>query len=225
MAFYTPYFSEGELFANPGKLIGLDNSGSFSGLQGLSFHGGFLGVVAGGVLFCLIRAKRQLQAAEGEGEGLKKRFAALVANVLDACTLVSPIGIVLVRSFGNFLNGELFGRVIENADDAPGWAMKFPTSPEGQQALLSEAGKAGMTREQAIDAISLPVDPELWSKAAEHVALRHPSQNLSGDLRRPAGADCALGDSLESTNAWDCRRVFRDCLRRRSIPDGILPSA
>jgi phosphatidylglycerol:prolipoprotein diacylglycerol transferase len=68
---------------------------------GLSFHGALLGMLIGGWLFC---RKHQLN------------FLATT----DVYVVAIPIGLGLGR-LGNFINGELFGRVSE----VP-WAMVFP---------------------------------------------------------------------------------------------------
>ncbi len=78
----------------------------FTGIQGLSYHGGFLGGLLAGVLFCRRR-------------GLNPwRLGDLLAGVV-------PAGYTFGR-IGNFLNGELFGR----ATTVP-WGMYFPMDPSG----------------------------------------------------------------------------------------------
>lgn len=69
---------------------------------GMSFHGGFLGVVVAGWLFCR-----------------HSRLPALAFGDLLACA--APIGLFFGR-IANFVNGELFGRIAPDAD----WAMVFP---------------------------------------------------------------------------------------------------
>lgn len=69
---------------------------------GMSFHGGFLGVVLAGILFT---RRRKIPAL---------KFADLVA-------CAAPIGLFFGR-IANFINSELYGRVT----DVP-WAMVFPT--------------------------------------------------------------------------------------------------
>jgi phosphatidylglycerol:prolipoprotein diacylglycerol transferase len=71
---------------------------------GMSFHGGFLGVVIAGISFC---RRNKLDAL----------------RVGDLFAVSAPIGIFLVR-IANFINAELYGR----PTDAP-WAMVFPTDP------------------------------------------------------------------------------------------------
>jgi phosphatidylglycerol:prolipoprotein diacylglycerol transferase len=68
---------------------------------GMSFHGGLLGVVAAGALFCRIR-----------------RLA--VFSFADLIFCAAPIGLFLGR-IANFINGELVGR----PSGVP-WAMVFP---------------------------------------------------------------------------------------------------
>ncbi|SDW26258.1 prolipoprotein diacylglyceryl transferase [Roseicitreum antarcticum] len=68
---------------------------------GMSFHGGFLGVVVAGLLFC-------------------RRNAVPPMRLGDAMAMVAPIGIGLGR-LSNFINAELWGR----ATTAP-WGVIFP---------------------------------------------------------------------------------------------------
>lgn len=68
---------------------------------GMSFHGGFLGVVVAGILFT---RQRKIPAL---------KFADFVA-------CAAPIGLFFGR-LANFINGELYGRIT----DVP-WAMVFP---------------------------------------------------------------------------------------------------
>ena len=68
---------------------------------GLSFHGAFIGMMVGGWLFC------------------RKHGLDFLATT-DVYVVPIPIGLGLGR-IGNFINGELFGRVSEVS-----WAMVFP---------------------------------------------------------------------------------------------------
>ncbi|GAB4337480.1 MAG: prolipoprotein diacylglyceryl transferase [Desulfobulbaceae bacterium] len=68
---------------------------------GMSFHGGCIGVIAAGILFCRSHRLDFWKAA-------------------DLYVVTAPIGLGLGR-IGNFINGELFGRVT----DVP-WGMVFP---------------------------------------------------------------------------------------------------
>lgn len=69
---------------------------------GMSFHGGLLGSVIAGLLFC-------------------KKSGADFWQLSDLVSVTAPIGLGLGR-LANFINGELYGRV----SDVP-WAMVFPS--------------------------------------------------------------------------------------------------
>lgn len=69
---------------------------------GMSFHGGLIGSVAAGFIFC-------------------KKFKIDFWNTADLIAVTAPIGLGLGR-LGNFINGELYGRVT----DVP-WAVVFPS--------------------------------------------------------------------------------------------------
>jgi phosphatidylglycerol:prolipoprotein diacylglycerol transferase len=69
---------------------------------GMSFHGGLIGAVLAGILYC---RQRQLP----------------IWQVADIVIVTAPIGLGLGR-LGNFINGELFGR----PTSLP-WAMIFPS--------------------------------------------------------------------------------------------------
>ena len=68
---------------------------------GMSFHGGFLGVIVAAWLY-------------------GRRHGIALDRLLDLCAIGVPIGLGLGR-LANFINGELFGR----PSDVP-WAMVFP---------------------------------------------------------------------------------------------------
>ena len=70
-------------------------------IGGMSFHGGFLGVVLALLIFCRVHK-------------------APVVQIGDAMAVVTPQALLLGR-LANFINGELWGR----PTDAP-WAMVFP---------------------------------------------------------------------------------------------------
>ncbi len=68
---------------------------------GMSFHGGFLGAIVAGLIFS------------------RKKGCAPLA-LADVCFLTAPVGLFLGR-IGNFINGELYGRVTTVA-----WGVVFP---------------------------------------------------------------------------------------------------
>ncbi|MBV7378870.1 prolipoprotein diacylglyceryl transferase [Maritimibacter dapengensis] len=88
--FYQPAY----YLANPLDIVKLWQGG-------MSFHGGFLGVVVGVILF-------------------SRKFGLVTASVADLLAIATPPALGLVRS-ANFINGELWGR----PTDAP-WGVIFP---------------------------------------------------------------------------------------------------
>ncbi|NLH80583.1 MAG: prolipoprotein diacylglyceryl transferase, partial [Phyllobacteriaceae bacterium] len=89
------------LFYNPEHYLAHPNEIPMLWGGGMSFHGGFLGVVAAMALFTR-----------------KKSFPLL--TLFDLVAAAAPIGLFFGR-IANFINGELWGR----AADVP-WAMVFP---------------------------------------------------------------------------------------------------
>ncbi len=90
VAFYQP----GYYLANPQEILMIWQGG-------MSFHGGFLGVIAAGVLFC-------------------RRHGLPVASIGDSFAVTVSLGLFFGR-FANFINSELWGR----PSDLP-WAVVFP---------------------------------------------------------------------------------------------------
>ncbi|MBC9245424.1 prolipoprotein diacylglyceryl transferase [Paracoccus sp. 11-3] len=88
--FYEPAF----YLSNPAEIIKVWNGG-------MSFHGGFAGVIVATWLFCRARGIPPLRLA-------------------DAMAVVAPIGLFFGR-IANFINAELWGR----PTDAP-WGVVFP---------------------------------------------------------------------------------------------------
>jgi phosphatidylglycerol---prolipoprotein diacylglyceryl transferase len=76
----------------------------FVGISGMSYHGGLIGIVAVSTYFCI---KRKINFW---------RFADLICPTI-------PLGYTFGR-IGNFINGELWGRVTT----VP-WGMNFPLAP------------------------------------------------------------------------------------------------
>lgn len=79
----------------------------FVGISGMSYHGGMLGVVVAGILFC-------------------RRHRLSFWETADFLAPAVPLGYTFGR-IGNFINGELYGR----ATTVP-WGMYFPLDPEQQ---------------------------------------------------------------------------------------------
>lgn len=91
---YVLFYKPGYYFDNPIEIFMVWQGG-------MSFHGGFLGVVVAAILFAR-----------------KHKFPALA--LADMLATVAPVGLFFGR-IANFINGELFGRASDVA-----WAMPFP---------------------------------------------------------------------------------------------------
>ena len=91
---YVFFYNPSYYFAHPGEIMA-----TWQG--GMSFHGALIGLLLAGVLFC-------------------RRHKLDFWQTADLYVAAIPVGLGLGR-IGNFINGELFGRV----SDVP-WAMIFP---------------------------------------------------------------------------------------------------
>jgi phosphatidylglycerol:prolipoprotein diacylglycerol transferase len=90
------FFQPGYYFAHPDQIVAVWNGG-------MSFHGGFLGVLLAMWLY---------------GRRYKRGFW----EITDFIAPMVPLGLASGR-IGNFINGELWGRP---ASEALPWAMRFP---------------------------------------------------------------------------------------------------
>lgn len=121
---------------------------------GMSFHGGFIGVILAAVWF--VRTRR-----------------ASFLELGDSVVLATPLGIFFVRC-ANFINGELYGRV---TDQSVPWAMRFPTDPVALRLLGADRADSMRGREQII---SQAYESGSWQAVRDQVPLRHPSQLYQG---------------------------------------------
>jgi phosphatidylglycerol:prolipoprotein diacylglycerol transferase len=92
---YVVFYDLPEYLRNPLEIFALWHGG-------MSFHGGLIGSILSGIFFC-------------------KKSRADYWQVADLVSVTAPIGLGFGR-LGNFINGELYGRVT----DVP-WAMVFPS--------------------------------------------------------------------------------------------------
>ncbi len=110
---FVLFYRPAHYLEHPGEILQV-----WSG--GMSFHGGFLGVIIALIVFCRLHR-------------------APVIQVGDAMAALAPQALLLGR-LANFINGELWGR----PTDLP-WSMVFPTGgPEPRHpSQLYEAGLEG----------------------------------------------------------------------------------
>jgi phosphatidylglycerol---prolipoprotein diacylglyceryl transferase len=119
---------------------------------GMSFHGGFLGVIIAMMLFAKLHGRTWM-------------------GVTDFIAPMVPAGLACGR-LGNFINGELWGRV--TSPDSP-WAMLFPGAAQDDRAwLITHPAQASAWHLQDVFLRYqlLPRHPsELYEIALEGVAL------------------------------------------------------
>lgn len=127
-----------------------DTRGHFTGLAGMSYHGGFIGGLCGMIFWC-VRRKQP------------------VFKWVDAMVTAIPLGYTFGR-LGNFLNGELFGRITT----AP-WGMQFPNAERFSSSLdwvRAFAEKAGVPLADGAALINLPRHPsQLYEAFFEGIVL------------------------------------------------------
>ena len=107
---YVLFYNAGYYLANPLEIfLPFSFSGGFhfTGLAGMSYHGGLIGIIVASTLFCIKK---------------KMDFWRLADLLIPAI----PLGYTFGR-IGNFINGELYGRVTLRP-----WGMYFPLAPSNQ---------------------------------------------------------------------------------------------
>jgi phosphatidylglycerol:prolipoprotein diacylglycerol transferase len=159
--FYKPFY----YFAHPAEMLAIWQGG-------MSFHGGFLGVLIALWLYARNRNKRWLE-------------------VTDFVAPLVPLGLAFGR-LGNFINGELWGRV--TGATAP-WAVYFPQAAAEDKAWITAFPQEAAAR--GLAAIyervgMLPRHPsQLYESALEGLVLFAVIW-LYARHRRPLGAVSGL---------------------------------
>ena len=127
-----------------------NEAGQFTGLAGMSFHGGVIGGLLGMVIWCLTH-KRPLW------------------KWVDAMVVAIPLGYTFGR-IGNFLNGELYGRITTMP-----WGMIFPGAQRFSVSIpwvKDFAEQAGLTIAENARLINLPRHPsQLYEAFFEGIVL------------------------------------------------------
>ncbi len=127
-----------------------NSKGQFTGLQGMSYHGGLIGVLIGSIIYCRVKKHDWFDWAD-----------MVIAGV--------PLGYTFGR-LGNFINGELWGRVTTVS-----WGMIFPYArrfPADEEWVQDVARKAGMDISNAGQYINLPRHPsQLYEAFFEGILL------------------------------------------------------
>jgi len=102
------YDTTGDYLRQPWLIFWPFKNGQFTGLAGMSYHGGFIGGLLGMIFWCW-RHKRPMW------------------KWIDAMVTAIPLGYTFGR-IGNFMNGELYGRITTMP-----WGMVFPTVPRAER--------------------------------------------------------------------------------------------
>lgn len=145
--FYSP---GGFYLRNPHLIFWPFQNGRFVGIQGMSYHGGLVGVICVGFLYLYLR-KRD------------------VLDWTDMMCAAIPLGYTFGR-LGNFINAELYGRAT-----AAKIGMLFPTAkrlPVSESWVRDIAEKAGIAIEEGATVINLPRHPsQLYEAFFEGIVL------------------------------------------------------
>jgi phosphatidylglycerol---prolipoprotein diacylglyceryl transferase len=130
-----------------------DEKWHWTGFQGLSYHGGFVGVIVATVIYAAANKKNWFDWA-------------------DIVAVAAPLGYTFGR-LGNFINGELWGKVTSSS-----LGMIFPNVPdEGRFSpsldwVQEAATKAGIRISSATELVNLPRYPsQLFEALFEGVVL------------------------------------------------------
>jgi len=127
-----------------------NESGRFTGLAGMSYHGGFIGGLLGMIFWCTRHKKP-------------------VMKWVDAMCTAIPAGYTFGR-IGNYLNGELYGRITT----AP-WGTVFPDAERFSTSIAwvkEFALKCGFTEDTLGTLVNLPRHPsQLYEALFEGLVL------------------------------------------------------
>ena len=116
------YDTSGLYWKKPWLIFWPFTNGHFTGLAGMSYHGGFIGGFLGMIVWCLTHKKP-------------------LWKWIDAMVVAIPLGYTFGR-LGNFFNGELYGRITTMP-----WGIVFPAAERfssGLQWVQDFAQKIGM---------------------------------------------------------------------------------
>lgn len=147
----TIYDTSGYYLSRPWRIFWpFDEKMNFTGLQGMSFHGGLVGVVVAFIIYCRVKKIDVLDWGD-----------MLVTGI--------PLGYTFGR-LGNFINAELYGRVT-----AGPLGILFPNArrvPADHPAAQSIAEKVGIAIPDGAQMINLPRHPsQLYEAFGEGILV------------------------------------------------------
>ena len=148
--FSVLFYSDASYYlTHPWMIFWPFRDGKFVGLPGMSYHGGIVGALLGGAVYCRIHHRSLMK-------------------ITDITTAGIPLGYTFGR-LGNFINAELYGRVT-----AVPWGMVFPTAPgfsSENEWVRNIADRVGMSY-QIGDVLNLPRHPsQLYEALFEGIVL------------------------------------------------------
>ena len=141
---YVVIYNPGYYLRHPLEIVLPFAGGRFTGISGMSFHGGGIGVFIASFWFL-------------------RRASVRYVDFTDFIVPCIPLGYTFGR-IGNFINGELYGRVTTSS-----WGMYFPSDPSGSlrhPSQLYEAFSEGIVlfavlwmlrRRKAFKGLMLPI--------------------------------------------------------------------
>ncbi len=145
----TIYDPEHYYITHPWMIFVPFRNGQFTGLQGMSYHGGVFGAIVGTLIFCRIKKISWFKMADFTAPGI-------------------PLGYTFGR-LGNFINGELWGRVTTKS-----WGIVFPHAGRFSVKLdwvQRVAAEVGMKLPES-GLVNLPRHPsQLYEAAFEGIIL------------------------------------------------------
>lgn len=122
----------------------------FTGLAGMSYHGGFIGGLIGMIVWCVTHKRP-------------------VWKWIDAMVVAIPLGYTFGR-LGNFMNGELYGRITTLP-----WGIVFPRAERFSYSInwvQDFAATCGMTVAEGTKLVNLPRHPsQLYEALFEGLLL------------------------------------------------------
>ena len=122
----------------------------FTGLAGMSYHGGFIGGLIGMIIWCTVHKKP-------------------LWKWIDAMCVAIPLGYTFGR-IGNFMNGELYGRITTMP-----WGIVFPRAQKFSASLdwvQTFMNQIGMVASEGQRLVNLPRHPsQLYESFFEGIVL------------------------------------------------------
>ena len=143
-------------------------TGVFTGLAGMSYHGGFIGGLLGLIFWC-------------------RKHKANLWKWVDCMSVAIPFGYTFGR-IGNFMNGELYGRITT----AP-WGVIFPRAEKFMEVLdsqlqqLNSDYEAKRYKDITLQKPELVIAPQgtfnLWLKSRGKLGGQHKVPRLANDRK------------------------------------------